>query len=165
MQRFKSPGQAQRFLSACGPIAQHFRPCRHRFAAPAYRQELRTRFQVGRRSQHQPWPHSTCAEPILTLSLPNVVIVFNKLTTPLGVVFHSACWGHPQRPIHYQEIQNNGPRTSTLISPPLIAGASIFISSMRCVLVSRPNAAWKASLASSVQRLAAIAPCTTSAAL
>ena len=46
MQRFKSPGHAQRFLSAYGPIAQHFRPRRHRFAAPVYRQELRTRFQV-----------------------------------------------------------------------------------------------------------------------
>ena len=40
MQRCKSPGHAQRFLSAYGPIAQHFRPRRHRFAAPAYRQEL-----------------------------------------------------------------------------------------------------------------------------
>jgi putative transposase len=28
MQRFKSPGHAQRFLSAYGPIAQHFRPRR-----------------------------------------------------------------------------------------------------------------------------------------
>src|SRR5215472_15782708 len=46
MQRFKSPGHAQRFLSASGPIAQHFRPRRHRFAAPAYRQELRKRFQT-----------------------------------------------------------------------------------------------------------------------
>ena len=46
MQRFKSPGHAQRFLSAYGPIAQHFRLHRHRFAAPAYRQELGTRFQV-----------------------------------------------------------------------------------------------------------------------
>src|SRR6266705_3421233 len=35
MQRFKSPGQAQRFLSAYGTISQHFRPRRHRFAAPA----------------------------------------------------------------------------------------------------------------------------------
>jgi hypothetical protein len=48
MQRFKSPGHAQRFLSASGPIAQHFRPRRHRFAAPVYRQELRTRFQSWR---------------------------------------------------------------------------------------------------------------------
>jgi putative transposase len=46
MQRFKSPGQAQQFLSAYGPISQHFRPRRHRFAAPAYRQELQTRFQI-----------------------------------------------------------------------------------------------------------------------
>jgi putative transposase len=44
MQRFKSPGQAQRFLSAYGPIAQHFRPRRHRFSAPAYRHEMENRF-------------------------------------------------------------------------------------------------------------------------
>ena len=46
MQRFKSPGHAQRFLSAYGPIVQHFRLRRHRFSAPTYHQELRTRFQV-----------------------------------------------------------------------------------------------------------------------
>jgi putative transposase len=46
MQRFKSPGHAQRFLSAQGPSAQYFRPHRQRFAASASRQELRTRFQV-----------------------------------------------------------------------------------------------------------------------
>lgn len=38
MQGFKSPGHAQRFLSAYGPIAQHFRPRRHRLPAPEYRQ-------------------------------------------------------------------------------------------------------------------------------
>ena len=48
MQRFKSSGQAQRFLSAYGPISQHFRPRRHRFAASAYRQDLRKRFQIWR---------------------------------------------------------------------------------------------------------------------
>ncbi len=48
MQQFKSPGHAQRFLSAYGPIAQHFRPRRHRFAAPVYRQELANRFQIWR---------------------------------------------------------------------------------------------------------------------
>jgi putative transposase len=37
MPRFKSPGHAQRFLSAYGLIAQHFRPRRHRLSAPAYR--------------------------------------------------------------------------------------------------------------------------------
>jgi len=48
MQRLKSPGHAQRFLAACGPISRHFRLRRHRFAAPAYRQGLRTRFQTWR---------------------------------------------------------------------------------------------------------------------
>jgi putative transposase len=46
MQGFKSAGHAQRFLSAYGPIAQHFRPRRHRFSAPVYRQEMRNRFEV-----------------------------------------------------------------------------------------------------------------------
>ena len=48
MQRFKAPGHAQRFLSAYGTLSQHCRPRRQRFAAPAYRQELRTRFQIWR---------------------------------------------------------------------------------------------------------------------
>jgi putative transposase len=38
-QRLKSPGQAQRFLSAYGPIAQHFRPRRPRLSARVSRQE------------------------------------------------------------------------------------------------------------------------------
>jgi putative transposase len=46
MQGFKSPGHAQRFLSAYGPIAQHFRPRRHLFSAPEYRQEMRQRFHT-----------------------------------------------------------------------------------------------------------------------
>jgi len=48
MQRFKSPGQVQRFLSAYGPIAQHFRPRRHLFSATVYRQELAKRFHIWR---------------------------------------------------------------------------------------------------------------------
>jgi|ERR1043166_5381193 putative transposase len=44
MQGFKSPGHAQRFLSAYGPIAQHFRPRRHLLSASDYRQEMRKRF-------------------------------------------------------------------------------------------------------------------------
>jgi transposase-like protein len=48
MQRFTSPGHTQRFLSAYGPIAQHFRPRRHLLSAFAYRQEMRHRFQVWR---------------------------------------------------------------------------------------------------------------------
>ena len=42
---FESPGHAQRFLSAYGPIAQHFRPRRHRLSTEAYRQEMVQRFQ------------------------------------------------------------------------------------------------------------------------
>ena len=45
MQGFKSPGHAQRFLSAYGPIAQHFRPRRHLLSASAYRHEMRHRFE------------------------------------------------------------------------------------------------------------------------
>ena len=44
MHRFKSPGQAQRFLAAYGPIAQHFRPRRHLFSAYEYRREMAHRF-------------------------------------------------------------------------------------------------------------------------
>jgi putative transposase len=44
MQGFKSPGQAQGFLAAYGPIAQHFRPRSHLLPAPVYRQEMRRRF-------------------------------------------------------------------------------------------------------------------------
>jgi putative transposase len=46
MQGFKSPGHAPRFLSAYGPIAQHFRPRRHRLPAPAYRQVMAHRFPL-----------------------------------------------------------------------------------------------------------------------
>ena len=45
MQRFKSLGHPQWFLSASSPISQYCHPRRHRFSAPAYRQELRNRFQ------------------------------------------------------------------------------------------------------------------------
>src|SRR6516165_1083060 len=45
MQGFKSPGHAQRLLSAYGPIAQHFRPRRHLLAASGYREEMRNRFE------------------------------------------------------------------------------------------------------------------------
>jgi putative transposase len=48
MRRFKSPGQAQRFLSAFGPIRDHFHPKQHQLPATRYRQELRQRFQDWR---------------------------------------------------------------------------------------------------------------------
>ena len=44
MRRFKSPGHAQRFLAAYGPIATHFRPRRHRLTAAAYRETRAERF-------------------------------------------------------------------------------------------------------------------------
>jgi putative transposase len=46
LQGFKSPGHTQRFLAAYGPIAQHFRPRRHRLSARAYREEMRQRFHT-----------------------------------------------------------------------------------------------------------------------
>jgi putative transposase len=44
VQGFKSVGYAQRFLSAYGPLAHHFRPRQHRLSASAYRAEMRQRF-------------------------------------------------------------------------------------------------------------------------
>ena len=48
LRRFKSPGHAQRFLAAYGPIASHFRPRRHRLTAAAYRQTRAERFATWR---------------------------------------------------------------------------------------------------------------------
>jgi putative transposase len=45
MQGFKSAGHAQRFLSAFGPIFQHFRPRRHLLSAAEYRDKMRNRFE------------------------------------------------------------------------------------------------------------------------
>jgi len=44
MQGLQSAGHAQRFLSAYGPIPQHFRLRRHLLSATDYRQEMRKRF-------------------------------------------------------------------------------------------------------------------------
>jgi putative transposase len=44
MQGCKSAGHAQRFLSAYGPMAQHFRPRRHLLSASKYRAEMGHRF-------------------------------------------------------------------------------------------------------------------------
>jgi putative transposase len=48
MRRFKSPGHAQRFLAAYGPIASHFRPRRHRLTAHHHRQTSAERFATWR---------------------------------------------------------------------------------------------------------------------
>ena len=46
LQGLKSAGHAQRFRAAYGPIAQHFRPRRHLFSAPVYRQAMKQRVQM-----------------------------------------------------------------------------------------------------------------------
>ena len=46
MQRFKSPEQAQRFLSPFGPIYEHFQPRRHLMKATDYRQIMVKRFEI-----------------------------------------------------------------------------------------------------------------------
>ncbi len=46
LQRFTSAGHAQRFLSAFGPIREHFCPRRHRLKAADDRRERAGRFQV-----------------------------------------------------------------------------------------------------------------------
>ena len=46
MRRFKSAKQAQRFLSAFGPILDHFRPKRHRLTAEDHRALMQDRFLV-----------------------------------------------------------------------------------------------------------------------
>jgi putative transposase len=44
MRRFKSAKHAQRFLSAFGPLSQHFQPRRHCLRAGEYRAILQSRF-------------------------------------------------------------------------------------------------------------------------
>ena len=53
MQRFKSSGQAQHFLSAHAFIHGHFHPRRHLMAATAYRAIRSEAFSV--------WKQETCA--------------------------------------------------------------------------------------------------------
>jgi putative transposase len=46
MRRFKSAGQAQRFLSAFGIITSHFRVGRHLYRTSGYREVMKSRFAV-----------------------------------------------------------------------------------------------------------------------
>ncbi len=46
--RFTSPGSAQRFLATYGPIANHFRPRRHRLSADGYRETRDQHFATWR---------------------------------------------------------------------------------------------------------------------
>jgi len=52
MRRFKSAGHAQRFLSAFGIIASHFRVGRHLYSARSYREVMSLRFAA--------WEDVTC---------------------------------------------------------------------------------------------------------
>jgi putative transposase len=54
MQRFKSPEQAQRFLSSHAMIYGHFRPRRHRMSANQYRRARARAFQI--------WQQETCVQ-------------------------------------------------------------------------------------------------------
>jgi len=54
MQRFKSPGQAQRFLSAHAMIYGPFRPHRHLMTAGEYRRARAKAFRV--------WRQETCVQ-------------------------------------------------------------------------------------------------------
>jgi putative transposase len=54
MQRFKSPEQAQRFLSAHSMIYGHFRPRRHLMTANQYRRACDRAFQI--------WQQETCVQ-------------------------------------------------------------------------------------------------------
>jgi putative transposase len=46
MRRFKSMGQAQRFLSTYGPIREHFRSKRFKMIASDYRAKMQEQFAV-----------------------------------------------------------------------------------------------------------------------
>jgi len=45
MRRFKSAGQAQRFLLVHGLVRQHFRPKRHKMTAAVYRAKIQEQFK------------------------------------------------------------------------------------------------------------------------
>jgi putative transposase len=48
LQAFESPGHAQCFVAAYGPITSHSRLRRHRLSAPVFHQEMQQRFQTWR---------------------------------------------------------------------------------------------------------------------
>ena len=52
MRRFKSAGHAQRFLSAFGVIASHFRVGRHLYRAGGYREVMKSRFALWEDAIH-----------------------------------------------------------------------------------------------------------------
>jgi putative transposase len=88
MKGFRSPGAAQRFLSASSGISPHFRPRRHLMTAPEHRLEMTIRFTiwdqitgaVGQppRSEHRPGPRATCPDA------PPDIQTSNNVTAPPG---------------------------------------------------------------------------------
>lgn len=48
MLKFKSPGQAQRFLATFGLLRDHFHPKQHQLTAHHYRQQMRQRLEDWR---------------------------------------------------------------------------------------------------------------------
>ncbi len=54
MRRFKSPGQARRFLSAFGVISQHLRTKRHQLTGKQNRDEMKVRFAAWQEVVSQP---------------------------------------------------------------------------------------------------------------
>ena len=48
MRKFKSPGQAQRFLAAFGSIRDHFHPKQNQLTAQRYRKQMRQRLEDWR---------------------------------------------------------------------------------------------------------------------
>ncbi|MEP0879217.1 hypothetical protein NDA00_25815 [Funiculus sociatus GB2-M2] len=56
VQRFKSPEQAQRFLSAFEPIRGHFHPKQHELSAKRYREQVHQRFEN--------WQEITCLKVV-----------------------------------------------------------------------------------------------------
>jgi len=57
MKRFKSAGQAQRFLSVFGIITSHFRVGRYLYRASGYRAVMKSRFAV--------WEEAICVKAIV----------------------------------------------------------------------------------------------------
>ena len=79
----KSAGHAQRFLSAYGPIAQHFRPRRHRLSASAYREDAKPFRELGRNYRYGAGCLSVGSMEIASgkcLLLPGDNIIPNNLT-------------------------------------------------------------------------------------
>ncbi len=82
MQGFKSPSQAQRFLSAYGPIMQHFRPRRHLFSPLHTGKRCGKDSELGRTSRASQLRYKGCDRGRHVLSCQRGTLTCNKLTRP-----------------------------------------------------------------------------------